>query len=226
LTNLYAPNLQQRYRASLRADITELPTHWPAGCGGAGNAFLVLLGPSPGGVRKGAGPAKGGADRPQGTTMGLGAEAMNFDWGDQRKVRWTQLCAEMLGEERYVRAMTALLNLDWKHSTDEKAIPKADLENGWNEHILPLLSQVRPRIVCALTNRVWRIVAPVAERTQVALPDCPVKLAREPMAFKIHGCNFPTLLVKSHYHPSWPFLTNARMADLGRACAWFLNDVT
>lgn len=69
--------------------------------------------------------------------------------------------------------MTALLNLDWRNSADERAIPIADLEAGWDEHILPLLSTVRPRIVCALTNRVWNVVAPVAERTRIALPDLP-----------------------------------------------------
>ncbi|MEQ1908034.1 MAG: hypothetical protein ABMA15_04385 [Vicinamibacterales bacterium] len=221
-TNLFSPKLQRRYRASLRAGHTELPTRWPAGCGGAGNAFLVLLGPSPGGVRKGGRPAKGGGNRPKGWAMGLGAEAMNFDWGDHRKARWTRLCAEMLGGEPYVRAMTALLNLDWRNSTDEKAIPIADLEAGWDEHILPLLSTVRPRIVCALTNRVWNVVAPAAERTRMAFPACPVELAREPIAFRISGCRFPTLLVKPHNHPS-RFLSNDQMADLGKACSWFIN---
>jgi hypothetical protein len=168
--------------------------------------------------------AKGGADRPSGKAMRLGADAMNFDWGDHRKARWTRLCAEILGGEHYARSLTALLNLNWRHSTDEKAIPKPDLVTGWDRHILPLLADVRPRVVCALTNRVWDTVKPTAERARVALPDCPIQLAREPIAFKIRECDFATLLVKSHNHPS-RFLRNDQMAALGQACSWFLNEV-
>ncbi len=149
---------------------------------------------------------------------------MKFYWGDRPRPRWAKLCAEILGGESYANTLTALLNLDWRHSTSEKSIPQVDLTHGWNERVLPLLLKVRPGIVCALTNRVWDIVEPWAQRRSVVLPRCPVPLAREPIGFTIDGCEFPTFLVKSHNHPSRG-LSNEHIVDLGRACQWLLNEV-
>jgi hypothetical protein len=53
---LYSPDVNCRYKATLRAagrDVIPRSQRWPAGCGGAANAFLVLIGPSPGGARQG-----------------------------------------------------------------------------------------------------------------------------------------------------------------------------
>lgn len=65
----------------------------------------------------------------------LGPDAMNFDWGDHRKVRWVRLCAAMLGDEDHARALTALVNLSGQHATDERTISEADLEAGWRKRI-------------------------------------------------------------------------------------------
>ena len=156
--------------------------------------------------------------------MRIGPDAMNFDWGDHRKTRWTRFCSEILGGELYATALTALLNLDWRHSTSEAAIPDIDLTTGWSRHVWPLLTEIRPRIVCTLTVRVWDTILPTIEEHRQPLPKCPVKLGREPIAFNLPGWNFLTLLVKPHNHPS-RFLSNDQVVQFGKGCGWLLNRV-
>jgi hypothetical protein len=222
---LYAADLETRYQASMETGEKTLSIRWPAGCGGAANAFLVLLGPSPGVARAGEGLATTlGPNRPDGKLRRIGPGAMNFDWGDHRTARWTRLNAAILGDEQRARALTALLNLDWRHSTDAKEIPLSDLRTGWRAHVGPLLSDVRPHIVCALTNRVWRAVSEALESHSLPLPPCPATLTRKPFAIRLSGCDSPTLFIKAQNHPS-RFLSNAHIAELGRACRWFLDEL-
>ena len=148
---------------------------------------------------------------------------MNLDWGDHRKARWTRLCAAILGDEDRALALTALLNLDARYSTREGAIPDGVLQLGWRKRIRPLLREVRPRIVCALTNRVWDTIVSSLDGTAREI-DCPFDLARRPMAFRLPGCGFTTIVVKPHNHPS-RFLRNEEIAELGRACQWLIEEV-
>src|SRR5438876_9460218 len=94
--DLHSRDLQRRYKASIAGGASAMAQRWPFGCGGAGNAFLVLIGPSMGGTRKDEAIATGGANRPVGKPRRIGADAMRFDWGDHRKARWIRLCAESL----------------------------------------------------------------------------------------------------------------------------------
>ena len=82
----------------------------------------VLIGPSMGRVT--------GRHHRVGNPMNLGPEAMNFDWGDHRKARWTRLCAAILGDECHAHALTALLNLSEQHSTNESEISGGNLRAG------------------------------------------------------------------------------------------------
>ena len=147
---------------------------------------------------------------------------MNLDWGDHRKVRWTQLCAAMLGGGQYVGALTALLNLDWRHSTNEKEIPDEDLESGFAQFVWPVLGVIKPRLACPLTNRVWNTVLPEVEKHRVPFAPCPVPLPREPVVFRLPRSGFLTMLIKPHNHPSRP-LRREHIADVGKACQWFLD---
>lgn len=221
MSGLYSPRLAERYAASLEAGDLALQRRWPAGCGGAGNAFLVLLGPSPGGSRSKRAERAGDSSQAPPRPMRIGPHAMNFDWGDHRKTRWTHLCAQMLGDPRYVQTLTALVNLTADASTDERTADRGSLPGGWQE-LLPVLGLVKPRRVCALTNRVWKVVRESAEQASVNLPPVsPSELARAdgiPAAWM----SLVTLLVKPHNHPL-RFLTNAQAADLGRVCQWFLD---
>jgi hypothetical protein len=212
MTELYSPSLRRRYHASIKAGAKQTSKLWPPGCGGATNAYLVLVGPSPGG--------SSGAKR---YPRNQGPEAMSFRWGSHRNARWTRLCATILGDECRARTLTALLNLDWRHSTNEWAISDARLRTGWTNRIWPLLAEVRPRIVCALTNRVWDVITNSREGA-CEVAKCRFKLAREPLWLTIPGCGFQTLLVKSN-HPS-RFLSNKQIDQLGRACHSLIIDMT
>lgn len=186
---------------------------WPAGSGGATNAYLVLLGPSPGGAT--------GAKR---YPRNIGPESMGFEWGGRRNSRWIQLCTEILGDECRARALTALLNLDSRHTTNERNISEAALREGWEERIFPLLSSVQPRIICALTNRVWNIITD-GELGDPEVASFGKSLARQPVLLQIPGCKFRTLAVKPENHPA-RFLSNRAIRQLGRACRRFIEEVT
>lgn len=118
--------------------------------------------------------------------------------------------------------MTALQHLDWRHSINEKSIPRQDLVEGFTRYVWPLLIRLRPRIVCALTNRVWDIAASKIDRRRVVFLSCPDTLPRLPIVFRLPDAAFVTMLVKTHNHLS-RFLSNAQMSEIGRACRWFLG---
>src|SRR5437867_9867026 len=177
-----------------------------------------------GGAGPGEAVASGGVDRPFHKPMLIGRDVMNFDWGDHRKVRWRRLCSELLGGEEYVDSMTALLNLDSRHSTAEEVIPSEHLESGLQQYVWPLLQELPPRIVCPLTNRVWTTVAPLIAPLQIPFAACPIPLSCPPIIFRLPATTFTTILIKPHNHPSCPFMSNDQMADLGKACRWFLGD--
>ena len=218
MSDLYSADVECRYQATLRAGTRDCSTKWPLGCGGAANAFLVLLGPSMGAVGAGKTAEKGGADRPHRSVMRIGPDVMSY----LRPGAWTRLCADMLGGGQYVRALSALLNLDWRHTSREGDIPDADLSAGLERDIWPLLPVLRPRLVAALTNRVWKTVLPLVENLRVPYPPCPVVLPRAPVVFRLSKSAPPSILLKVHNHPS-RFLSYAQIAELGRACKWFLE---
>lgn len=232
-SDLYSPQLERRYRATLAEDGTVLPKKWPVACYGASNAFLALLGPSPGGANADEAIARGGANRPHRYSMRIGRNLQDFNFNgkkDPRTARWTRLCAEILGEESCISAMTALLNLDWRHSTSENAIPQEDLAAGFTRYVWPLLQQLRPRIVCVLSNRTWDTIYPQIRDFEIALPrfrfsladSCGVKPSREPLVFKLPDCDFPSLLIKPHRHPSRA-LSYEQISIIGRSCRRFLQ---
>ena len=221
--DLYSPDIESRYQASVDLDGHPTGGEWPFACSGAANAFLALVGPSMGGAGADEKVAHGGADRPEGGSMTVGRDVMNFDWGDGRKALWTRMCSEMLGDEKYVTTLTALLNLDWRHASSEKGIPTEGLLDGLNLHVWPALTNLRPRLVCPLTNRVWETVLPTIEALSVPFAKCPIPLRKEPVVFRFPGCEFSTMLVKPHNHPSRPF-SNEQKKVLGQACQWFLRE--
>lgn len=218
----YSPQIKQRYRATVAEDGTVLNKKWPMACGGAANAFLALVGPSMGGAGSGEAVKSGGANRPHRWPMQIGSDVQTFDWGDHRVTRWNRLCAAMLGAEQYVPALTALLNLDWRHSTSESAIPQDHLETGFTRYVWPLLQLLQPRIVCPLTNRVWDIIAPRIENFRVSFVPCSTVLTRQPIFFQLPDSDFVTMLVKPHNHPSRA-LSYDQISQVGEACTWFLN---
>jgi hypothetical protein len=189
-SELYSPHLDRRYEATLSVHHIDLGKKWPFPCSGAANAFLALIGSSMGHALPGETIAVGGANRPYVDSMEIGRNVMRFDWGDQRVNRWIRLCAAMLGSEQYVSSLTALLDLDWRHSASEKNIPPEELKSGFVNYIWPLLGELRPRIVCALTNNVWDTIISKVDPLRVSFPSSPVLLTyngvqirRQPVMF-------------------------------------------
>lgn len=150
---------------------------------------------------------------------------MTLDWGDHRRVRWTRLCSEMLGGEQYVGTLTALLNLARGSFANAQDVPRERLQEGV-KHVWPLLADIRPRLVAPLTNAVWDVMEPQVTAHAVPFARCPVPLTRKrtPIVFRFDGAPFLSLFIKPHNHPSRHFLTNAKIADLGKACQWFLAE--
>lgn len=87
-----------------------------------------------------------------------------------------------------------------------------------------MLPEVQPRIVCALTNRAWDTIVHGLGPGAREIRPCRYKLARVPIAFRIPGCEFTSVLVKPHNHPS-RFLSNTQIDLLGRACEWLTAKV-
>jgi hypothetical protein len=73
-SELYSPDLNRRYLATLRVHRTGLGKKWPLGCGGAPNAFLALIGPSMGHAIPGETVALGGSNRPHRDSMEIGRD--------------------------------------------------------------------------------------------------------------------------------------------------------
>lgn len=227
---LYSPDLEQRYQATISQDCIPLGINWPMACWGAGNAFLALLGPSMGAVDPGRAAEVGGTNRPRRYPMQMGRTVMDFEGLGRRKARWQRLCVDILGADRYVSAMTALLNLDWRNSSSEMAIHQADLSSGLTNYIWPLLQQLRPRIICVLSNRTWDTIYPEIEQCGAVALKLPFSLrdshaiepSRQPVVFHLPACEFQTLLVKPHRHPSRA-LSYEQISLIGRACQQFLQ---
>jgi hypothetical protein len=227
-SELYSFDLDRRYEATLRHP-TDRGKKWPFPCSGAANAFLALISPSMGHAAPGKPVSVGGANRPYVNPMEIGRSVMRFDPATSGLNRWIRLCAAMLGSEQYVSSLTALLELDWGNSVNERDISPEELRSGWLYHIWPLLGEIRPRIVCALTNKVWNAIIPEIEPLRVSFTSCPVTLTyrgpirHQPVVFRLPGCDFNTLHIKPPHHPSWPNLTDDMISQVGEACQWFLS---
>ena len=225
--DLYSPNIERRYAATI-ASSEQLARKWPRACCGAANAFLVLFGPSMGAARPDEHIEVGGANRPYRDLMRIGADIINFDGLRARKHRWNRLSAEILGNEKYISTLAAQINLDWSHSPDERNVHQRDLEGGFEEHIWPLFPLLQPRIICALTNRVWDIFFPQISAKPFNLPftltdSKGVNPSRHPHIFRFPNCDFDTLLLKPHRHPSRA-LSYEQCSIIGRVSATFLNE--
>lgn len=227
---LYLPDLEQRYQATISQDCISLGINWPMACWGAGNAFLALLGPSMGAADPGRDAEVGGTNRPRRYPMQIGRTVMDFEGLGRRRARWQRLCVDIFGAEPYVSAMTALLNLDWRNSSSEITIPQGDLSSGLTNYIWPLLQQLRPRIICVLSNRTWDTIYPQIEQCGAVALKLPFSLrdshatepSRQPVVFHLPACKFQTLLVKPHRHPSRA-LSYEQISLVGRACQQFLQ---
>ena len=224
----YSPNVERRYQAAIAEGGTFLATQMPFACFGSANAFLALIGPSMGGAAPNDSVQPGGANRPAGNPMRIGYYP-HFNWQRARSDRWRRLSTALLGSDRYVDHLTAVLNLDWGHQSKATNVRDAYLQPGFSDYVWPAILQIKPRIVCALTNPVWQTIEPtIRQFTVTSPPSVPsgLPIPKQPILFRLPDAGFTSMLLKAHNHPSQPFLSRKHIHDLGEVCAWFLANAT
>ncbi|MFI5398927.1 MAG: hypothetical protein ACHQ9S_25635 [Candidatus Binatia bacterium] len=217
--NLYSDDLAVRYAASSERPTRDTGDLWPLGCGGAANAFLALVGASPGGKTN----TPDSVYEATGKPMRVGPEAMNFNWGDSREKKWTRFCSDMLGSAQYARGLTALLNLASQHSTNARRdLDFGEFGRSWTQSIWPVLKKARPRIVCALMDSAWEAVLPTvrAARVPFANNPYPAGLKHGPIVFRFPEAPWPAMAFQSYKHPN--YMSREATAEMGKACQWFL----
>jgi hypothetical protein len=221
--NLYSPVLQERYEATIHSHYVK-EREWPEACYGAANAFLIICGPSPGKEDKGKVKKRGGDGRKKTNSKTIGKNVFDINWkGKARVARWNRLCNALIGEEDCIRSLTALLNLDWGNNSNSSNIPKTYLELGFSKYVWPLIIEAKPKILVALTNRVWDVMRNEILKHRVNYTVPSNKLTREPIFFRIPGSDFISVLIKTQNHPSRHFFTDKHIKEISGFTDWFLS---
>ncbi len=229
MSDLYAASLAVRYAASARLGTTQImDEYWPGGGGGAANAFLVAVGPSPGGESATADNVRYGLT---GKPKRLGPAAMNYDWPgkDGRRsgagTKWQAFASGILGSDAHARALMALLNLVPMYAPDGSTVPTAGFDTSFRVVIWPAILTTQPRLVCAVTNAVWETMATTLTPHALqcaANPYAAVAFAqRRQMLVGVPEVPWPICVFQSVRHPN--YLSGAHRTALGDACQWFLS---
>src|SRR5437879_4687969 len=156
MDDLYHPNIGMRYLATERFqnDGKKHEEFWPRACWGSANAWIVLVGPSPGAPMDPKNPWPGGPKRPvdDHAQISLSASVVDFPNGRYRNERWMSLIDQFTGNRKHTLALAAICNLDWQQQTDQDSIPDERLRDGCTV-VEKVINETRPRIVAALTVR-------------------------------------------------------------------------
>ena len=223
----YSSDVELRYEAAISEEGTLLSAQMPFACFGAANAFLTLIGPSMGGPAPNDIVQPGGPNRPAGSPMRIG-HYYHFNWQRTRSDRWRRLAAALLGANHYVDYLTAVLNLDWSNQSNANDVDHTYLQPGFDEYVWPAIMEIKPRIVCALTNAVWQTIESTIRELAVSSPPSfpsSILVPKPPIFFTLPNADFTSMLLKAHNHPSQPFLGRKQIEILGDACTWFRNQV-
>lgn len=218
--NLLSPNLEIRFRATVRGGDRQVDT-WPRGCRGSANGWLMLVGPSPGRADDSNDRWPGGPGRPidEIASVGPHASALQFDTNRGRNRRWSMLYEAVFGRTDYAAALTSLVNLDWGHYSDAKTIPEDYLQAGCRV-VYDLILLSRPRIVLALTKTTWSILTPflashaeaVHQHVSIADLDC--------LRVRLPGGAADSLVIRAPQHPSRHWFTAEHAARVAAEAAY------
>ena len=223
----FSPDLDERLKASRSASIS--CGRWIAGCRGAANSYVVLLGSSPGAAAPGESTFADVLKRPSwehsrsiGARAGIGQ--LPFGEGDKRNARWMRLLLAAFGDDHQetqqaVDSLTAIWNLDWRHEAKETGTASESLERG-AEDIVNLATEVKPRVIVTLTGQVGEIFSAAIRRhkLRVEYSEDAIKNPPHPYSVWFRGVAFPTLVIRSIRHPSYSTLTDARLALIAKCC--------
>lgn len=199
---------------------------FPRACWGSLNAFLVVIGPSPGAPNPGQERWPGGRDRPVDQNVSTGDGLGDNPFGDsnrRRANRWNKVLRTAFLDERQKDQLTALFNLDWGHAESASKVPSHALAEGC-PIVYRCLERVKPRVVIALTWSVFRTFHHYMLSTDGI--DCsPVRADCLTSAIvRLNGTGFDTLFIRSPNHPSRHFLTDSKISLLQSSIKAFLQE--
>jgi len=222
---LYSPSVQLRLAATKALPSPE-PKLCPTGLRGAANAVFILLGPSFGKAHKGVPPYKGGSPRPEGNNiwLGKGLGLSPFDYDGGRFKRWNDFFMQCCESRDIPDFLTALFNLDWCHSAKESCVPEQNLITG-SDQVLPFVEAAKPRVVVALTNRVYKVFLDCLNRNGYTFREIPSRLTRPALEVSKPSCDCKWLFVKTQNHPSRSFFSQKDRQVFGEFVKPFLKDI-
>jgi hypothetical protein len=200
--------------------------HWPRGCWGSANAWLMLCGPSPG---RADGPNQrslGGPERPRDVPVSIGKESgkIEFESNKGRNKRWQNLVRAVFGDEETSASLTCVANLDWGNYGDHRDIPTTHFDEGCGT-VLKVMQSSQPCVVITLVTVTWDYLAAFLSEFFVELDlQPPLVEGRKPLncrVMQLPGCIHKTLLLKSPQHPSRQFFTNTHCHQIAETVRWF-----
>jgi len=204
MNNLHDADPQKRFLATTEflSSGNKVDEKWPRACWGSANAWIILVGPSPGAPRDPNNRWPGGPNRPEDdyASISLQASLINFADGKGRNERWMSLVDAFTGDRKLTEALRAVCNLDWGQKANQNEVKDEYLLLG-----LPVLDKIirktEPRIVAAMTVKVWNLLSEFYRgKIEMKVPCCGLK--RNPLRLRIFE-GFDTFLIKTR-HPSRP----------------------
>lgn len=220
--DLFSPDLWVRYEATRKFVESGESYSSPAWeeCKLAANGWTMLIGPSPG-AQKGKNKApsedeqKQSADNERNRIPIPGALRVGLDIGriafddetkSTRSNHWNKLTiAAAMGNQECAFALTTLCNLDFLNSKLQTGTPGDRLKRGRSD-VFETMQMTRPRLILPLTVKVYWLMREFLEKQHLVTfktkansltPSC------ETVVFRIPGCDWDSLMIKSPKHPSW-----------------------
>jgi hypothetical protein len=227
ISALFSPDAALRFKASTSGQHANRSRTWPRGCWGAANGWLMLVGPSPGGVRSATDSWSGGPRRPIDSHAYVGRDAgkIIYSTNKGRNARWQMLAAAAFTRPDYASALTTVTNLDWGNNSDHTTIPESYLNRGC-EYVFNVMAQSKPRIVITLVRKTWDVLTTYLSRHKILFPAPPKDLIQDLTVVTLPRCGFKTLVLRSPQHPSRHFFTRSHADLIKRTVAWFIRNDT
>jgi hypothetical protein len=230
---LFSPDLKERLAATCVYDShtsNNTEEEWIAGCRGAANAFVVMLGPSPGTPDPGEKlltrtPQRPTWHHPFRIGPNAGVSLQPFGSGKKARPGWGRLFTAGFSEKspntQAANALTGIWNLDWCHQSRETGTPDEALREG-AETIIELVTKVKPRVIFTLSAKVNDTFWESISQFQCEKSGAPLENT-QPVEVLFPGVPFPTLVLRSIRHPSYNTLNASRLTALTECVGTFLK---
>lgn len=184
------------------------PIEWAYGNQGAANAWVVLVGPSPGEEKR--------TEFARYNSVGFGAKAQSIGMSGKRQRAWDALITAAFGREYSDQArdqLVALINLSSANETNESALSAQTLNEGVDE-VWRKINLMHPRVVVTLSNAVFDRLSAKISVESMDLSDQPSGPHQKPLrvfSFTDVNTKARTLVIKPPQHPSRPLKRPAHL---------------